>query len=348
MTKRIALFLLLAMMAVCTVSAVAQATVVQGTCKDESGKLIIGATVELNNIENGSKVTVKTDSRGRYSTGAPAGTYKINLKAADGTLLFYVNNAILRSGGDNTIDLDISKAAKNSGMTEAQRKQMEKAKKDSETIKGLNALLAQAAVQKKDGKFDEAVATLEQALAQDKTHDIIYGSLGDAYLLDKKFPEAEATFTKAIELAPPTSKSVGTYHNGLAQALLKQGKTAPAMVEYDKAAELDPANRGMYYFNEGAVLTNQGKADEANQAFDKAIAADPTPPEPYYQKGINLLSKATLKDGKMVPAPGTVEALNKYLELAPDGKYAQPAKDLLASMGATVQTSFGSKKGSKK
>ena len=73
----------------------------------------------------------------------------------------------------------------------------------------------------------------------------------------------------------------------------------------------------------------------------------PIPPvaDPYYQKGVNLLAKATLsKDGKMVPAPGTAEALNKYLELAPDGKYAQAAKDLLTSIGAPVQTSFGTRK----
>ena len=121
------------------------------------------------------------------------------------------------------------------------------------------------------------------------------------------------------------------------------------MVEYDKAAQLDPAGAGMYYYNEGAVLTNQGKVDEANQVFDKAIAADPTRPDPYYQKGVNLLGKATLgKDGKMVPAPGTAEALNKYLELAPDGKYSQAAKDLLASIGAPVQTTFGAQKKPKK
>ena len=50
----------------------------------------------------------------------------------------------------------------------------------------------------------------------------------------------------------------------------------------------------------------------------------------------------------MVPAPGTAEALNKYLELAPDGKYAQAAKDLLASIGAPVQTTFGAQKKPKK
>jgi tetratricopeptide (TPR) repeat protein len=354
MTKRIALFLLLATMAVLTVSAVAQnTTVVKGVCKDDNGKPIVGATVELNNLENGRKVTLKTDNRGEYySMGIPTGNYKINLIGADGTLLFYFNNALMKLGGDNTYDIDLAKekaaAAKASGMTDAQRKEMEKTKKDNEKIKGLNALLIQATAQKKEGKFDEAVATLEQAVAQDQTHDVIYGSLAEAYLGAKKFPEAETAYNKAIELAPPSSKSIGIYHNGLAQALLKQGNTAPAMAEYDKAAQLDPANAGMYYFNEGAVLTNQGKADEANQAFDKAIAAEPTRPDPYYQKGVNLLSKATLKDGKMIPAPGTTEALNRYLELAPDGKYAQAAKDLLGSLGATVQTSFGTSKKGKK
>ena len=32
---------------------------------------------------------------------------------------------------------------------------------------------------------------------------------------------------------------------------------------------------------------------------------------------------------------------NKYLELAPTGQFADPAKQMLASMGATVETTFG-------
>jgi tetratricopeptide (TPR) repeat protein len=121
------------------------------------------------------------------------------------------------------------------------------------------------------------------------------------------------------------------------------------MAECEKVGQLDPASAGQCFYNEGAILTNQGKADDANLAFDKAIAADPTRPDPYYQKGVNLLGKMTVgKDGKAIPAPGTAEAFNKYLELAPDGPNAQTAKDLLASIGAPVQTSFGAKKGSKK
>lgn len=354
MTKRIALFLLVAMMAILTVTAVAQQTSIKGIVKDENGKPLVGATLEFNNLDNGSKVSIKTDNHGQYySIALSSGNYRINLLGSDGKLIFYLNNVPVRAAVENVYDIDLAQeraaAAKESGLSEAQRQKNEKIKKENEKIKGLNALLMQANAQMKDAKWDEAVATMEQAAAMDQTHDVVYSTLAEAYLGDKKYPEAEAAFTKAIQLVPPTSKSIGSYHNGLAEALVKQGKTPEAMAEYDKAAQADPAGAGLYYYNEGAVLTNQGKPDEANQAFDKAIAAEPTRPDPYYQKGLNLLGKATLgKDGKMVPAPGTAEALNKYLELAPDGKYAQSAKDLLASIGAPVQTTFGSQKKGRK
>jgi tetratricopeptide (TPR) repeat protein len=190
---------------------------------------------------------------------------------------------------------------------------------------------------------------MEQAIAQDTTHDVVYAQLATAYFDNKKYPEAEAAYAKAIEIAPATSKSLGIYHSGLALTLAREGKADPGLAECAKTAQIDPAQAGECYYNMGAILTNQGKADDANASFDKAIAADPARAEAYYQKGVNLLSKATIsKDGKMVPVPGTVEALNKYLELSPDGRNAQAAKDLLASLGTSVQTTFGSQKKSGK
>ena len=58
------------------------------------------------------------------------------------------------------------------------------------------------------------------------------------------------------------------------------------------------------------------KCDDAIAAFDKCIAADPTKADAYYQKGVNLIGKATLQGDKMVAPPGTAEAFQKYLELA--------------------------------
>jgi len=118
---------------------------------------------------------------------------------------------------------------------------------------------------------------------------------------------------------------------------------------YDQAAQLYPAGAAQFYYNQGAVLTNAGKADAAIASFDKSIAADPNKAEAYYQKGVNLIAKETIdKSGKVVPAPGTADALNKYLELQPNGPFAEAAKGLLQSIGATVETSYGKKKPVKK
>ena len=109
-----------------------------------------------------------------------------------------------------------------------------------------------------------------------------------------------------------------------------------------------PANAATYYFNEGAVFTNTNKSDEAIAAFDKAIQADPTKAAAYYWKGVALVGKATTKGDKMVAPDGTAQAFNKYLELEPTGQYAQPAKDMLAAIGAPVQTTYGTAKTPKK
>jgi tetratricopeptide (TPR) repeat protein len=112
------------------------------------------------------------------------------------------------------------------------------------------------------------------------------------------------------------------------------------------AAQVNPAGAAQYYYNQGAVLTNSGRVDQANAAFDKSIVADPNKAESYYQKGVNLINKATTdpKTGKVIPAPGTEEALNKYLELQPNGPFAEGAKGMLQYIGGTIETSFGNKK----
>jgi hypothetical protein len=46
----------------------------------------------------------------------------------------------------------------------------------------------------------------------------------------------------------------------------------------------------------------------------------------------------------MIAPPGTAEAFNKYLELQPNGPHADEAKAMLASIGAPVETTFGTKK----
>jgi tetratricopeptide (TPR) repeat protein len=218
---------------------------------------------------------------------------------------------------------------------------MEAAKKENDKIKGLNASLKQAKELEGAGNYDQAITLLQQATQIDPNQDLVWAYLGDAQRGAKKYSDAVESYQKALAIKPTS----GAYMSQLADAYAKAGQTDKAVQEYAAAAQADPPNAAAYYYNEGAVLTNTGKVDEAIAAFDKTIQLDPNRADAYYWKGINLIGKATTgKDGKMTAPPGTSEAFNKYLELQPTGKYADASKQMLASIGASVETSYGKSK----
>ena len=249
-----------------------------------------------------------------------------------------------------------------------QAKQLQEAQaqaaKETNTVKALNDKLNVAKAASDAGDFDTAVSTLTEASQMDATRDLIWFKLGDAYRMSatkqtdpaekqKRYESAVTDYQKAIELRstselakkdPDNNLKIAAYYNNLAEVYSKSNKMDDAVAAYQKAADLDSTHAAQYMFNTGAVLTNAGKVDAAIVAFDKVIAADPNRAAAYYWKGVNMIGKATLKGDKMVAPEGTAEAFQKYLEIEPTGTFAQPAKDMLASIGASIETTYGSKK----
>jgi tetratricopeptide (TPR) repeat protein len=175
----------------------------------------------------------------------------------------------------------------------------------------------------------------------------VWAQLGEAYVklaegktgaeFDTTIGKGLQAYSKAIELKPDDPAS----HNNYALALSKAKKFPEMQAELKKAADLDPPNAGKYYYNLGAVLVNTGQNDAAGEAFKKAIELTPTYADAYYQYGVTLVGKAAIgADGKVTPVPGTVEAFQKYLELAPTGQWAPSAKEMLGSLGGSVETKF--------
>jgi tetratricopeptide (TPR) repeat protein len=356
--------------------ALAQTTgTVKGVCKDIEGKPIAGAEVEWVSPETGHSYKLKTNNKGEYfSLGIVPGKYNVFLRK-DGKELFHLNG--INVGLDETeVPFDLKKeqaaAAQGQGLSpeqaKAQAEAVAKAETDKKVVGTLNEKLNAARTASAAGDYDTAIATLTEANQIDNNRDLIWYALGDAYRMSatkqtdpaekqKRYEMAAADYQKAIDLRtasegaqkdPDNNVKMAAYYNNLADAYQKSRKVDEAVANYTKAAQLDPTHAAGYWFNIGAVLTNAGKVDEAIVAFDKVIAADPTKAEAYYQKGINLIGKATLKGDKMDAPPGTAEAFQKYLELDPNGRFAQPAKDMLTSIGATVETGFGKKKPVKK
>ena len=346
MKKYITLVTLLVLLVGLTaISAVAQITGAKGLCKDQEGKPITNGVVEWTNKDNGRKMTAKTNKNGEYQTvGLTPGNYDVVL-TQNGQKVDSFNNVPVNMGEMREVNFDLKKdlaqAMAKSGVTEEQLKKQQEGQKQNEKIKGLNAKLAEARDLEKAGNYDQAIAILQEATASEPTKDLLWAYLGDAYRGAKKYPEALEAYQKALAINPNS----GAYHDGLADCYAKTGQTEKAVAEYAAAAQVEPANAARYYFNEGAIFTNIGKVGEAIAAFDKTIQADPNRADAYYYKGVNMISQATTdKNGKMTAPPGTAEAFNKYLELDPNGKNAETAKLMLASIGAQVETTFGKQK----
>jgi len=381
MKKHFAVFVfVLLLLGLCVPPGFAQAAgTVKGVCRDAEGKPIADAVVVWANQENGQKYTLKTDKKGAYfSLGtSPSRDYTVILyrNAEDAK----ANKELLHFGkvpvslDETELDFDLKKEAeaqaKGTGLTPEQIKQMqeaqEKAKKENNTVKALNEKIVAANTAMKAGDFDTAITTLTEATQVDATRDILWAQLADAYRgsaakqtdsaeKKKRLEEATADYGKAIDIKqkavdagtkkPEDAKQLAAYYNNLGEAAAKSGKVDEAVKAYTQAAQVNPEGAAGYYYNAGAVLTNAGKVDDAIAAFDKCIAADPTRADAYYQKGVNLIGKATLQGDKMVAPAGTADAFNKYLELQPTGPYADVAKQMLASIGAQVETGFGTKK----
>jgi len=366
--------------AACSQMAFAQTTV-RGVCTDVEGKPIAGAVVHLVDVDNGRKYDLKTNGKGEYfSLGIAYGKYNATL-TKDDKELFHING--LQVGADEVVqDFDLKKvAAQSTGMTPEQLKaaqeQNEKVAKENNTIKVLNDKLAAAKQASDAGDYDTAVKTLTEATQMDASRDILWAKLGDYTISSagkqtdrtvktKDYEDAISDYQKALDLkqkaleadpakkTPEANKILASYYNNLGKAAASDGKTDDAVKAYTQAAQLDPAAAGMYYFNLGGTLTNANTANNADMrkaavdAFDKAIAADPNRADAYYWKGTNLIGAATLQGDKMVAPPGTAEAFQKYLDLAPTGPHAEEAKAMLTAMGAKVETSYGTQKKPKK
>src|SRR5581483_6286449 len=149
--------------------------------------------------------------------------------------------------------------------------------------------------------------------------------------------KAAESYSKAIALKPDNP----AYHNNYALTLAKAKKFDEAQAELNKAAQLDPAQAGRYYYNLGAVLVNNGQAAPAEAAFKKAIEVNPDYADAQYQYASALSARmSTGADGKIVAPEGMKEALEKYLQLEPMGTHAEEAKALLTAIGATIQTNY--------
>jgi tetratricopeptide (TPR) repeat protein len=341
----------------------AQATMgkVHGVVSDPAGSPENAGTVSF--FEGGMasptaapKYTFEVDANGQYKGEVSPGSYTMVYRRPDTPkekVVDQIDNIKVAAGADTLQDDDMSRQDYISKLTPEERKALEETKaknaailKENGQIKNLNADLAKARSDRGSKDFAAAAELMQRDVAAKPTEPLLWVELGESQLGLKQYSDAETSLQKGIQLdaaqKKPNVDVEGAAGNALGEAYGSEAKIPEAQAAYDAAAKVNPAGAGMYFTNEAIVMDRNNQLDATVAAADKAIAVDPAKPVPYYLKGKALINKATIdpKTQKIIAPPGTAEAYQKYLDLAPTGPFAGDAKQVLAELSATQSTSY--------
>ncbi len=358
-------------------NAAAQTSAIEGEVIGEDGNPVKGALILIERQDIRGTYKVKTNKKGRFfHAGLPLGTYVVKCLIND-RVVDQINGVRTTLGEPTKVDFDLQALARKRqalqqaaatgqlteeqmrGLTpeqrEALKRQMEERAKAMRKNKALNDAYNAAMQAKQARQWDVAIQNFQKATEIDPNQHVVWAQLADTYVnkansvagpaRQEALNKAIEAYQKVLELMPEDA----AYHNNFGLVLARAGRLEEAQAELKKAAELNPADAGKYYYNLGAVLVNTGKQDQATEAFKQAIEADPTYANAWFQYGMSLLAKAKIgEDGSIIPPEGTKEALQKYLELAPNGPYAASAQGALQSLQSKVQTEYTNPEAKKK
>lgn len=172
--------------------------------------------------------------------------------------------------------------------------------------------------------------------ATEVTHDnyLAYSNLGMALAAAERFPEAEQSFRRVLEIDPPHFPAETMAQNdymvryALAVTLIRQGRYDEAGEQLARVLERVPdyLDANSHY---GAILAMQGRLDEARRHFESAVQHQPDNATAVYN-----LARLDLVQGD---AAAAVRGCRRALELAPSNAEITCAlADALSAQGLTA------------
>jgi tetratricopeptide (TPR) repeat protein len=274
-------------------------SVVRGTVIDAEGNPIEGATVTIEATESNRRTETTTNDNGEFmQIGLSSGAYNVTVTKDD---LRAIQPANITQGAPTELDFQLTPT---SGMTEEQ----------IESQRARLVLVEGALEAMRAGQDAEAIKLFNELVVETPTCGDCYYNLGLAHSNLEQYDEAEASFQKAIEMAPTSAAYTGLTNVYNAQQRFDLAAEAGA-----KAAELGGGgNNAEALYNQGVILWNAGDFAEAKDQFQAAVDADPSMAMAHYQLGMANLNLGQIPEAR--------QAFEEYLEADPDGPKAGEVK----------------------
>lgn len=273
----------------------------QGKVTDPEGKPVAGATVKLDCPSRGGGTSMVTDKKGNWAYLGLAGCRWDLEIVADG---FLPMGTVVNMPSDQMRMKPIDLAL--------------------ERPKGPPPALVEAV-----NKGDEAFAAKNWALAREHYEKVlelrpdlgpqVFQKLAQCYAGEGNNPKAIEYLEKSIEADPSRTD----LRFAAAQAALESGikeKGMEFLANIDDATVTGPDG----YFNIAVYFLRASDVPNAIAYFSKAIAKDAKLGDAYYWRAMSYLRENKLAEAKA--------DMQKCLEIAPAGEYAEKAKGILEQL----------------
>lgn len=168
-----------------------------------------------------------------------------------------------------------------------------------------------------DGRSDEAIANLKQAIELNPGYTVALENLGNVYRQQHRWAEAQATFKRALATDPNDAD----VNYGLAMTFAQQGEVQNAEKYFDAALNLRP-DYPEALNNLGVLYLNTRRIDQGMKSFETCVRVAPE----FDQAYINL-AKVFAQRGERDRA---ADILRRLLSRHPDHALAKQMLEELA------------------
>ncbi len=158
----------------------------------------------------------------------------------------------------------LSNSGEFSKAAEVLRKASEIARQDATSLNDLSLVYRQ------QGRLEEGLAVLHEAIGRDPDFPEAYNNLGGVLLDSGDRASAEAAFRNAIRIQPDLASA----HNNLANLLASGGDFPQAQYHFKKAIQSDSSYAATYY-DYGIALAQSRQFNEARAQLEKAVQLNP-------------------------------------------------------------------------
>ena len=295
---------------------------IRGRVWDEQGRPLAQASLLLQERNTGKLYEIQAGADGRFlRRRLPLGRYDLSVKGP-GENNWNIPLRLTPAQPVLRVELDMGKlqeAARayrrftqqlQQQSAEAREQQEREAFRQRQHNRGVRLLRV--------GQPEEALAVFDELLAGDPGQEGLLALRASALAAAGRTGEAVPIYENLLA----RDSREASYHNNLGILLARAGRLEEAIAHFKSAVKSDKRRAATYEYNLGSALLNAGRYREASKQLRSALKRDPTMAEAHYFYGLSVLHQ----DAGGRERKRAASSLRRYLQLEPDGAYADQAR----------------------